>query len=145
MKSTRKAASPRSIAPKITLSMYPPPGQTNMGNFIAWDAKTGKIVWSDKDVDNNGAMIGGDEICILPACDRWKCDPRQARRVSGYNCRRMAIRCASVSAGLSGGAVRVFGKALLLVCLVHHTRSRNCLPKSSASPSPMCITRTRPA
>jgi PQQ-dependent dehydrogenase (methanol/ethanol family) len=30
-----------------TLSMYPPPGQTNMGNFIAWDAKTGKIVWSD--------------------------------------------------------------------------------------------------
>jgi PQQ-dependent dehydrogenase (methanol/ethanol family) len=30
-----------------TLSMYPPPGQTNMGNFIAWDAATGKIVWSD--------------------------------------------------------------------------------------------------
>ncbi len=30
-----------------TLSMYPPPGQTNMGNFIAWDASTGKIVWSD--------------------------------------------------------------------------------------------------
>ena len=27
--------------------MYPPPGETNMGNFIAWDAKTGKIVWSD--------------------------------------------------------------------------------------------------
>ena len=32
-----------------TLSMYPPPGQTNMGNFIAWDAKKGKIVWSDKE------------------------------------------------------------------------------------------------
>ena len=30
-----------------TLSMYPPPGQTNMGNFIAWDASTGKIKWSD--------------------------------------------------------------------------------------------------
>ena len=30
-----------------TLSMYPPPGDTNMGNFIAWDGKTGKIVWSD--------------------------------------------------------------------------------------------------
>jgi PQQ-dependent dehydrogenase (methanol/ethanol family) len=29
-----------------TLSMYPPPGQTNMGNFVAWDAKAGKIVWS---------------------------------------------------------------------------------------------------
>jgi lanthanide-dependent methanol dehydrogenase len=33
-----------------TLSMFPPPGQTNMGNFIAWDGKTGKIVWSDKEI-----------------------------------------------------------------------------------------------
>jgi PQQ-dependent dehydrogenase (methanol/ethanol family) len=32
-----------------TLAMYPPPGESNMGNFIAWDAKTGKIVWSDKE------------------------------------------------------------------------------------------------
>src|SRR2546425_686924 len=32
-----------------TLSMYPPQGDTHMGNFIAWDAKTGKIVWSDKE------------------------------------------------------------------------------------------------
>ena len=30
-----------------TLSMYPPAGDSNMGNFIAWDGKTGKIVWSD--------------------------------------------------------------------------------------------------
>jgi PQQ-dependent dehydrogenase (methanol/ethanol family) len=30
-----------------TLSMYPAPGSNNMGNFIAWDAKAGKIVWSD--------------------------------------------------------------------------------------------------
>ena len=29
-----------------TLSMYPAPGGTNMGNFIAWDARAGKIVWS---------------------------------------------------------------------------------------------------
>ena len=29
-----------------TLSMYPPEGDKHMGNFIAWDAKTGKIVWS---------------------------------------------------------------------------------------------------
>jgi PQQ-dependent dehydrogenase (methanol/ethanol family) len=33
-----------------TLSMYPPPGETNMGNFIAWDAKTGKIAWSNKEL-----------------------------------------------------------------------------------------------
>ncbi|WP_315704710.1 MULTISPECIES: lanthanide-dependent methanol dehydrogenase XoxF5 [unclassified Bradyrhizobium] len=32
-----------------TLSMYPPQGDTNMGNFIAWDGKTGKIVWSNKE------------------------------------------------------------------------------------------------
>ncbi len=30
-----------------TLSMYPPQGQTNLGNFIAYDVNTGKIAWSD--------------------------------------------------------------------------------------------------
>src|SRR5467141_3420861 len=30
-----------------TLSMYPPQGENNLGNFIAWDAGAGKIVWSD--------------------------------------------------------------------------------------------------
>ncbi|HEY9453194.1 MAG TPA: lanthanide-dependent methanol dehydrogenase XoxF5 [Bradyrhizobium sp.] len=30
-----------------TLSMYPPAGESHMGNFIAWDNKTGKIVWSN--------------------------------------------------------------------------------------------------
>jgi alcohol dehydrogenase (cytochrome c) len=30
-----------------TLTMFPAPGGTNMGNFIAWDATKGKIVWSD--------------------------------------------------------------------------------------------------
>jgi lanthanide-dependent methanol dehydrogenase len=29
-----------------TLSMFPPQGESNLGNFIAWDAGTGKIVWS---------------------------------------------------------------------------------------------------
>jgi alcohol dehydrogenase (cytochrome c) len=29
-----------------TLSMYPPEGETNLGNFIAWDASEGKIKWS---------------------------------------------------------------------------------------------------
>jgi lanthanide-dependent methanol dehydrogenase len=32
-----------------TLSMYPPQGDTNMGTFTAWDAKTGNIVWSSKE------------------------------------------------------------------------------------------------
>jgi len=29
-----------------TLSMFPPPGESNMGNFIVWDASAGKIVQS---------------------------------------------------------------------------------------------------
>jgi lanthanide-dependent methanol dehydrogenase len=29
-----------------TLSMYPPQGEQHLGNFIAWDAGTGKILWS---------------------------------------------------------------------------------------------------
>jgi PQQ-dependent dehydrogenase (methanol/ethanol family) len=29
-----------------TLSMYPPQGEQNLGNFIAWDAGQGKILWS---------------------------------------------------------------------------------------------------
>jgi len=33
-----------------TLAMYPPKGESNMGNFIAWDGKTGKIVWSDPEL-----------------------------------------------------------------------------------------------
>lgn len=32
-----------------TLSMYPPEGDSHMGNFIAWDATKGKIVWSNKE------------------------------------------------------------------------------------------------
>src|SRR4051812_25639283 len=32
-----------------TLSMFPPAGESHMGNFIAWDARTGKIVWSIKE------------------------------------------------------------------------------------------------
>ena len=32
-----------------TLSMYPAPGGTHLGNFIAWDADKGKIVWSNEE------------------------------------------------------------------------------------------------
>jgi PQQ-dependent dehydrogenase (methanol/ethanol family) len=32
-----------------TLSMFPPKGETNLGNFIAFDAGTGKVVWTDKE------------------------------------------------------------------------------------------------
>lgn len=32
-----------------TLKMYPPKGHDHMGNFIAWDAGTGKIKWSNEE------------------------------------------------------------------------------------------------
>jgi lanthanide-dependent methanol dehydrogenase len=32
-----------------TLAMYPPQGESNLGKFIAWDAKAGKIVWSKQE------------------------------------------------------------------------------------------------
>ncbi len=32
-----------------TLSMYPPQGEQNLGNFIAWDAGQGKILWSNSE------------------------------------------------------------------------------------------------
>ncbi|GLR89535.1 lanthanide-dependent methanol dehydrogenase XoxF5 [Bradyrhizobium iriomotense] len=47
-----------------TLSMYPPQGETNMGNFIAWDGKTGKIVWSNKEQFSvwSGALATGGGV-----------------------------------------------------------------------------------
>ncbi len=47
-----------------TLSMYPPAGDTNMGNFIAWDGKTGKIVWSKKEPFSvwSGAMATAGNV-----------------------------------------------------------------------------------
>ncbi len=33
-----------------TLSMYPAPGGNDMGNFIAWDAAKGEIVWSNPEL-----------------------------------------------------------------------------------------------
>ena len=47
-----------------TLSMYPAPGGSNMGNFIAWDATKGKIVWSDPEQFSvwSGAMATAGNI-----------------------------------------------------------------------------------
>jgi PQQ-dependent dehydrogenase (methanol/ethanol family) len=49
-----------------TLSMYPPPGETHMGNFIAWDGKTGKIVWSDKEQFSvwSGALVTAGNVAF---------------------------------------------------------------------------------
>ena len=49
-----------------TLSMYPPPGEKNMGNFIMWDAGTGKIVQSHAEKFSvwSGALVtAGGIVC----------------------------------------------------------------------------------
>jgi lanthanide-dependent methanol dehydrogenase len=46
------------------LSMFPPQGETNMGNFIAWDARTGKIAWSNKEAFSvwSGALATAGDV-----------------------------------------------------------------------------------
>jgi lanthanide-dependent methanol dehydrogenase len=47
-----------------TLSMFPAPGGTNMGNFIAWDAGKGQIVWSKPEKFSvwSGALATGGDV-----------------------------------------------------------------------------------
>ena len=49
-----------------TLSMYPPKGETNLGNFIAWDAGSGKIVWSDPEPFSawGGALVTAGDVAF---------------------------------------------------------------------------------
>jgi PQQ-dependent dehydrogenase (methanol/ethanol family) len=49
-----------------TLSMYPPPGEKNMGNFVEWDAGSGKIVKSHPEKFSvwSGALVtAGGLVC----------------------------------------------------------------------------------
>jgi PQQ-dependent dehydrogenase (methanol/ethanol family) len=49
-----------------TLSMYPPPGETHMGNLVAWDASSGKIVQSKPEkfsVWSGTLVTAGDIAC----------------------------------------------------------------------------------
>lgn len=47
-----------------TLSMFPAPGGTHLGNFIAWDAGTGKIAWSNAEPFSvwSGALATAGDI-----------------------------------------------------------------------------------
>ncbi|MCB1884475.1 MAG: methanol/ethanol family PQQ-dependent dehydrogenase [Geminicoccaceae bacterium] len=47
-----------------TLTMYPPEGQENLGNFIAWDAVKGEIVWSNPEPFSvwSGALATAGDI-----------------------------------------------------------------------------------
>jgi len=56
-----------------TLSMYPPPGEPNMGNFTAWDAKTGKIVWQKKELFSvwSGALATAGNLVFYGTLDGY--------------------------------------------------------------------------
>ncbi|OQM74996.1 methanol/ethanol family PQQ-dependent dehydrogenase [Manganibacter manganicus] len=47
-----------------TVSMYPAPGSENMGNFIAWDAAKGEIVWSKPELFSvwSGALATAGDV-----------------------------------------------------------------------------------
>jgi PQQ-dependent dehydrogenase (methanol/ethanol family) len=47
-----------------TLSMYPAPGGDHMGNFIAWDATKGEIVWSNPELFSvwSGALATAGDV-----------------------------------------------------------------------------------
>jgi len=54
-----------------TLSMYPPSGQSNLGNFIAYDANNGKIVWSDPETFSvwSGALATAGDVVAYGTLD----------------------------------------------------------------------------
>ena len=59
-----------------TLSMYPPKGESHMGNFIAWDAANGKIVWSNKEqfsVWSGVLTTAGGIACVGTLEGYFKC------------------------------------------------------------------------
>lgn len=59
-----------------TLSMYPPKGESHMGNFIAWNASTGKIVWSNKEqfsVWSGVLTTAGGIACVGTLEGYFKC------------------------------------------------------------------------
>ena len=54
-----------------TLAMYPPKGENHLGNFIAWDAGTGKIVWSDPETFSvwSGALTTAGGLAFYGTLD----------------------------------------------------------------------------
>jgi PQQ-dependent dehydrogenase (methanol/ethanol family) len=56
-----------------TLSMYPAPGGNTLGNFIAWDPTTGKIVWSDPETFSvwSGALSTAGGIVFYGTLDGY--------------------------------------------------------------------------
>jgi lanthanide-dependent methanol dehydrogenase len=56
-----------------SLSMYPVDGNPNLGNFIAWDAREGKIVWSNPERFSvwSGALATGSDIVFYGSLEGY--------------------------------------------------------------------------
>ena len=56
-----------------TLSMFPAPGGTHLGNFIAWDAGEGKIVWSNPEPFSvwSGALATAGDIVFYDTMEGY--------------------------------------------------------------------------
>jgi len=54
-----------------TLSMFPPKGESHLGNFIAYDANEGKIVWSDPETFSvwSGALATAGGVAFYGTLD----------------------------------------------------------------------------
>lgn len=56
-----------------TLSMFPPKGQNNLGNFIAWDANNAKIAWSIPEPFSvwSGALATAGDVVFYGTLDGY--------------------------------------------------------------------------
>jgi len=56
-----------------TVNMYPPKGETNLGNFIAWDPLKGKIVWSKPEIFSvwSGALSTAGGVVFYGTLDGY--------------------------------------------------------------------------
>jgi alcohol dehydrogenase (cytochrome c) len=71
-----------------TLSMFPPKGSDNMGNFIAWDASAGKIAWSKQERFSvwSGALATAGDIVFYGTLEGYlkAVDPRDGKELFSY-------------------------------------------------------------
>ena len=102
-----------------TLSMYPPKGDTNLGNFIAWDASAGKILWSDPEPFSvwSGALATAGDVVFYGTLDgylkavdaktgkelyRYKTPSGIIGNVNTYSAQRQAVHRRAVGRGRLG-------------------------------------------
>src|ERR1700693_961109 len=88
-----------------TLSMYPPQGDNNLGNFIAWDASTGKIVWSDPEPFSvwSGALATAGDVVFYGTLEGYlkAVDPASGKEL--YRCKTPSGIIGNVMTYVHGG------------------------------------------